>query len=57
MGFHCKKHEYDTVLFLTEQGYDIELIPKSDKQGEHKPDIRMEKLLWEMKSPKGGAAS
>ncbi len=53
-GVSLQKHEYDMVLFLTEQGYDIELIPKSDKQGEHKPDIRMEKLLLEMKSPKGG---
>lgn len=48
-----QKHEYDTVLFLTEQGYNVELIPKSNVPGERSPDIRMGKLFWEMKAPKG----
>ncbi len=52
-GVSLEKHEYNTVLFLTEQGYNVELIPKSNKQGEHTPDIKMNKLLWEMKAPKG----
>ena len=52
-GVPLQKHEYDTVLFLTELGYDVELIPKSNKEGEHTPDIRIEKLSWEMKAPKG----
>ena len=52
-GVPLEKHEYETVLFLTSLGYDIELIPKSNRQGEHTPDIRMSRLLWEMKSPKG----
>lgn len=52
-GVVLREHEYVTVLFLTEQGWDVELIPKSNKFGKHTPDIRMLELLWEMKAPKG----
>ncbi len=52
-GVSIQKHEYDTVLFLTELGYDVELVPKSDKPGEHTPDIRLGSTFWEMKAPKG----
>lgn len=52
-GVSLEKHEYETVLFFTNLGYDIELIPKSNKQGERTPDLRMDNNLWEMKAPKG----
>ncbi len=52
-GVVLEKHEYKTVLFFTELGQDIELIPKSNKEGVHSPDIRMDGALWEMKAPKG----
>lgn len=52
-GVILKTHENATVVFLTELGYDIELIPKLEKPGTHSPDIRFLKLLWEMKAPKG----
>ena len=52
-GVELKPHEYSTVLFLTEQGYDIELIQKSNKEGVRTPDILMDGLRWEMKSPTG----
>lgn len=52
-GVSLQKHEYDTVLVLTELGYDVELIPKSNKLGEKSPDIRIGKVFWEIKSPKG----
>lgn len=48
-----EKHEIATIVFLLGLGYDIELIPKSNKQGEHTADLRMLSLTWEMKSPKG----
>ena len=48
-----EKHEYKTVLLFTEMGVDIELIPKSEKRGVRAPDIVMNGLRWEMKSPKG----
>lgn len=52
-GVILEKHEYRTVLLFTEMGVDIELIPKSEKKGVHAPDIVMNGLRWEMKSPKG----
>ena len=52
-GVILKEHENATVVFLTELGYDVELIPKSNIKGVHTPDIRIGKTKWEMKSPKG----
>lgn len=52
-GVVLEKHEYQTVLFFTELGFDVELVPKSNKLGERSPDIKMGNLLWEMKCPKG----
>jgi len=52
-GVILKPHELRTVVFLTEQGYDVELIPKVDKEGVRTPDIKINNLKWEMKSPKG----
>lgn len=52
-GVVLKTHENATVVFLTEQGYDVELIPKSNTPGLHSPDIIMDGLRWEMKAPKG----
>lgn len=52
-GVLLKQHELATVVLLTEIGYDIALVPKSNKMGEHTADIEMLGLLWEMKCPKG----
>lgn len=52
-GVLLQKHEMKTVLFLTGQGYDVELIPKVDKKGVHTPDILVDGVKWEMKSPTG----
>ena len=52
-GVILQAHELATVVFFTELGYDIELIPKSNTEGVHKPDIKMDGLEWEIKSPKG----
>ena len=52
-GVILKPHEYATVVFHTDLGLDVELIPKSNTQGVHTADIRLNKLLWEMKAPKG----
>lgn len=56
-GVVLKTHENATVVFLTEQGFDIELIPRSNTQGVHTPDILMDDMKWEMKSPKGEGGS
>ena len=52
-GVILKTHENATVVFFTEQGMDVELIPKSNIKGIHMPDIRMNGISWEIKSPVG----
>ncbi len=52
-GVVLKTHENATAVFLTEQGFDVELIPASNIEGVHTPDIKMDGLKWEMKSPLG----
>ena len=52
-GVVLEKHEYKTVLFFTEKGLDVELIPRSNISGIHTPDIVMCGLKWEIKSPIG----
>ena len=52
-GVVLKTHENATVVFLTEQGFNISLIPKNNTAGVHTPDIKMNGLEWEMKAPIG----
>ena len=52
-GVVLEAHESATIVYFTELGYDIELIPRSNMQGIHKPDIIMDGFEWEIKSPKG----
>ncbi len=33
-GVSLEKHEYDTVLFFTELGCDVELLPRSNRAGD-----------------------
>ena len=56
-GVVLKEHENATVVFLTELGYDVELIPKSNVEGVHTPDVKIGRIKWEMKSPKGEGGS
>lgn len=52
-GVILKTHELETIVVFTELGYDVELIPKSNKYGEHTADILMSGLIWEIKCPRG----
>ncbi len=52
-GVVLEVYELATVVFFTELGYDIELIPRSNIEGLHLPDIIMDGLKWEIKAPKG----
>lgn len=45
------------MAFLTELGYDVKLIPKSNREGVHTPDICFDRIEWEIKSPKGEGKS
>lgn len=50
-GVSLQKHENDTVVFFTERGFDVELIPTSHIEGQRTPDFIMSGLAWETKSP------
>ena len=52
-GVILKTHENATVVFFTEQGFDVELIPKSNIKGVHTPDVQIDGVCWEIKSPIG----
>ena len=51
-GVVLHTHENAAVVFLTEQGFDVELLPPAQRKGVRTPDIRMLDLEWEMKSPR-----
>ena len=48
-----QKHELETAGYFAERGYDIEFIPPSNIPEVHRPDIIMNGLEWELKSPTG----
>lgn len=52
-GVVLKNNENATAVFLTELGYDIDLVPPSVIKGIHTPDIRMGGIEWEIKTPLG----
>lgn len=52
-GVHLEVHEYKTVKFFLNQGYDVELIPPSKIKNLRMPDIMLQNAAWEMKSPLG----
>ncbi len=56
-GVDLHTHENATVVFLTEQGFDIELLPPLQQKGARTPDIRMNDLEWEIKCPVGKSAN
>ena len=52
-GVSLEKHENETVVFFTELGYNIELIPPSNSPGVKRADFMMQGMPWEMKAPQG----
>lgn len=56
-GVVLRDHENATVVFLTQQGYDIELLAPVQRKGARTPDIRMLGLDWEIKCPTGKSAN
>ena len=56
-GVSLEKHENDTVVFFTNLGYDVELIPPSNTPKAKTPDFMMNGKAWEMKSPQGKSST
>ena len=52
-GVHLQDHEFATVKLFLEQGYDIELIPRSQIKYYRTPDMIMNNIPWEIKAPQG----
>ena len=48
-----QEHEQSTIQTLLDNGYNIELIKPSTVQGSKSPDIMIDGISWEMKSPVG----
>lgn len=48
-----EKHELETARYFAERGYDIEFIPPNNSPKMHTPDIMMDGVAWEIKSPTG----
>lgn len=48
-----EKHELTTARLFAEQGYNIKFIRPSNRKGNHTPDFWMNRLSWEVKSPRG----
>lgn len=50
-GVKPAPHEWDTILFFTNLGKDVELIVPSNTPHSRKPDYIIDGLAWEAKSP------
>lgn len=48
-----EQHELDTARYFAERGHDIEFIPPNNSPNMHTPDIKMDGVEWEIKSPIG----
>ena len=49
-GVRLQQHEYDTVLYFTELGKEVELIKSSCTPGRKNADYVMDRVEWEMKA-------
>lgn len=55
-GVRLEMHEYNTVLFFTTLGKNVELIPPSSTPNARNADFFMDGLVWEAKSPTGNSS-
>lgn len=56
VGAIPEKHELLTANFLAGIGYKILFLAPNRSKGSKTPDINMNNLLWEIKSPKGNSS-
>lgn len=52
-GVFPELHELETAAVFLEQGYDVEFVVPSRTKGSKTPDVKMDGILWEIKSPTG----
>lgn len=51
---HLQDHEWKTVKYILEQGHNVTLIPPMQIKGMDNPDVEIDGVIWEIKSPTGG---
>lgn len=52
-GVFPELHELETAAAFLAQGFDVEFIVPSRTKGSKTPDVMIDGMLWEMKSPTG----
>jgi hypothetical protein len=52
-GIIPEKHELEAASFFAARGKDIEFLLPRFAKGVKNPDIRMDGIIWEIKSPRG----
>ncbi|MBR3253078.1 hypothetical protein IKF84_03340 [Candidatus Saccharibacteria bacterium] len=50
-------HEEDTALYLTQYGFNIDVIKPNNTPKTNSPDFLVNGVIWEAKSPEGGGNS
>jgi len=55
IGALPEKHELETANFFASAGKDIEFIAPSYSKGVYTPDVLIDGVRWEMKSPTGAS--
>lgn len=53
MGVRPESHELDTADVFLAAGFDVEFIAPSRTKGSKTPDVKINGVLWEIKSPLG----
>ncbi|MCL2144412.1 MAG: hypothetical protein FWH43_02815 [Endomicrobia bacterium] len=51
-GVNPEPHEIETAQFFNKHGKDVEFLTPNRTRGVKNPDIKMDSILWEIKSPK-----
>ena len=54
--YRPESHELETAKFFNKLGKDVEFLIPSREKHSRTPDIKMDNILWEIKSPKGGSS-
>jgi Contact-dependent growth inhibition CdiA C-terminal domain len=52
-GVFPERHELETAAIFLKQGLDVHFILPSRTKGSKTPDVMIDGVLWEMKSPTG----
>ena len=55
-GAHPEKHEIEIANILNKYGKNVEFLIPLDIKSTRTPDIKMDGILWEIKSPKGSSS-